>query len=178
MLYYATKSTSSGDVIMDREKSPALSEQLIRRRQEHIGRYFWRAHRAFVVLSVRKMVARGHKGLGMAHATLIANLDVKGTRITTLARRMGVTKQAAGHLVADLVEQGYLASSVDPTDKRALLVTFTEKGRAFLHDAYELKGEIEGEFTEILGQERFELLRDTLDELLIHIEDEQDRDES
>jgi DNA-binding MarR family transcriptional regulator len=110
----------------------------------------------------------------MAHTTLIANLDTEGTRITTLAKRIGITKQAAGHLVADLVEKGYIASAVDPTDRRAVLVTFTEKGWRFLHDAYLLKGEIETEFTDILGKERFEQLRETLDELLMHIEDERD----
>lgn len=149
-------------------------KDLVRRRQEHIGRYFWRAHRAFVALSVRKLAARGHTGLGMAHTTLIANLDTEGTRITTLAQRMGITKQAAGHLVADLVGKGYIVSNPDPLDRRAVLVTFTEKGWHFLHDAYELKGEMETEFTDILGKKRFEQLRDALDDLLKHIEDEKD----
>ena len=149
-------------------------EDLVRRRQVHIGRYFWRAHRAFVALSVRKLAARGHTGLGMAHTTLIANLDTEGTRITTLAKRMGITKQAAGHLVADLVEKGYIVSTTDPTDRRAVLITFTEMGWRFLHDAYELKGELETEFIDILGKERFEQLRETLDDLLTHIEDEKD----
>jgi DNA-binding MarR family transcriptional regulator len=152
----------------------AQYEDLVRRRQEHIGRYFWRAHRAFVALSVRKLAARGYTGLGMAHTTLIAHLDTQGTRITTLARRMGITKQAAGHLVEDLVEKGYITSTADPIDRRAVLVTFTEMGWRFLHDAYEIKGEIETEFTDILGKERFEQLRETLDDLLTHIEDEKD----
>lgn len=61
------------------EKTGSMSEEsdqyrdLVRRRQEHIGRYFWRAHRAFVAIAVRKLAARGHTGLGMAHTTLIAN---------------------------------------------------------------------------------------------------------
>lgn len=149
-------------------------KDLVRRRQEHIGRYFLRAHRAFVTISVRKLAARGHTGLGMAHTTLIANLDTKGTRITTLAKRMGITKQAAGHLAADLIDRGYIVSNPDPVDRRAVLVTFTEKGWQFLHDAYELKGEIETEFTNILGKERLEQLRETLDYLLRHIEEEKD----
>lgn len=157
---------------MSEEQQPHY-EDLVRRRREHIGRYFWRAHRAFIVLSVRKLAARGHTGLGMAHATLIANLDTEGTRITTLAKRMGITKQAAGHLVADLVAKGYIASTPDPTDRRAVQITFTEKGWQFLHDSYELKGEIEAEFADILGKERLEQLRETLDDLLSHIEEEE-----
>ncbi len=159
---------------MSEENNRAQYKDLVRRRQEHIGRYFWRAHRAFVALSVRRLAARGHSGLGMAHTTLIANLDTEGTRITTLAKRMGITKQAVGHLVADLVEKGYITSTTDPTDRRAVLVTFTEMGWRFLHDAYDLKGEIESEFTDILGKERFDQLHETLDDLLMQIEDEKD----
>ncbi|GHO89667.1 MarR family winged helix-turn-helix transcriptional regulator [Dictyobacter formicarum] len=149
-------------------------DALVQRRQENIGRYFWRAHRAFVALSVRKLAARGHTGLAPAHATLISHLDTEGTRITTLAERMHITKQAAGHLVADLAEKGYIASAADPTDRRAVLITFTEMGWRFLRDAYELKGEIETEFIDILGKERYEQLRETLNDLLTHIEDERD----
>ncbi|GCE29149.1 hypothetical protein KDA_46330 [Dictyobacter alpinus] len=157
---------------MSKEVSP--NQDLVQRRQENIGRYFWRAHRAFVAISVRKLAAHGHPGLSMAHTTLLPHIDTGGTRITVLAKRMGVTKQAVGHLVADLVEKGYLISTTDPTDRRAVLVTFTDLGWRFLQNAYEIKGEIETEFIDILGQERFDQLRDTLTDLLIHIEDEKD----
>ncbi|GCE08294.1 MarR family winged helix-turn-helix transcriptional regulator [Dictyobacter aurantiacus] len=156
---------------MSEEAAPY--DALVQRRQENIGRYFWRAHRAFVEISVRKMAARGHSGLAPAHATLISHIDTQGTRITALAERMFITKQAAGHLVADLVEKGYIASAPDPSDRRAVLVTFTDMGWRFLQDAYELKGEIEAEFTGILGKERYEQLRETLNDLLTHIEDDQ-----
>jgi DNA-binding MarR family transcriptional regulator len=159
---------------MSEENSIVQYEDLVRRRQEHIGRYFWRAHRAFVALSVRKLAARGHTGLGMAHTSLIPHIDTEGTRITTLAKRMGITKQAAGHLVADLVEKGYITSAPDPLDRRAVLVTFTDKGWRLLHDAYEIKGEAETEFIAILGKQRFDQLRETLDDLLTYIEDEKD----
>ncbi|GCE21576.1 MarR family winged helix-turn-helix transcriptional regulator [Dictyobacter kobayashii] len=155
-------------------EEPGPYEDLVRRRQENIGRYFWRAHRAFVALSVRKLAARGHTGLSPAHTTLISHLDTEGTRITTLAKRMNITKQAAGHLVADLAKKGYVVSAPDSTDRRAVQVTFTELGWRFLHDAYELKGEMEQEFSAILGEERFKQLRETLDDLLAHIEDEKD----
>ena len=56
-------------------------EDLVQLRQKHIGRYFWRAHRAFVALSGRKLAARGYTGLGMTHTTLIAHLDTQGTCI-------------------------------------------------------------------------------------------------
>lgn len=173
MVCFAVKSQRAGED-EDMSKEPIQYTDILRWRQEHIGRYFWRAHRAFVALSVSKLAASGHKGLGMAHTTLIANLDTEGTRITILAKRMGITKQAAGHLVADLADKGYIVSHPDPVDRRAVLVTFTEKGWQFLHDAYKMKSEIETEFTNILGKERFEQLRDTLDDLLKHVEDEKD----
>jgi len=42
----------------------------------------------------------------------------------------GVSKQAAGQLVDSLVVLGYLDRSVDPEDRRRLIVTLTERGEA------------------------------------------------
>jgi DNA-binding MarR family transcriptional regulator len=137
-------------------------------RQRHIGRLFLRAHRDFSERALEKLSARGHGGLGLAHTTLLPHLDLDGTRITTLAERAGITKQAVGQLVADLEQRGYVARAVDPTDRRATLVFFTEDGRRFLRDAEQIKYEIEAEYAAILGAERLDALREALVTLLDH----------
>jgi DNA-binding MarR family transcriptional regulator len=106
-----------------------------------------------------KLRTRGHRGLSLAHTNLIANLDLEGTRITTLAERIGVSKQAAGHLVLDLEERGYVERAVDPTDRRATVVTFTDAGWRFLRDAHQVKREIEAEYRAILGEQGMHDLR-------------------
>ena len=145
-------------------------EQIAELRQQHIGRLFLRAHRAYSERAVEQLYARGHTGLTLAHTALLANLDTGGTRVTTLARRAGMTKQSMGQLALDLERRGYIARAPDPDDGRATLVTFTERGWQFLRDAYDLKREAEAEYAAILGAARMEQLRDALATLLDHLD--------
>jgi len=142
---------------------PTIDEQALREmRGGNIGRLLLHAHRAFSLRAHHKLQARGHGDLGMAHTTLIAHLDLEGTRITTLAERAGMTKQSMGELVIELERKGYVERAPDPTDKRATLVRFTQAGCRFLEDAYHVKQEIEAEYIALLGADGFESLRTAL----------------
>ena len=141
-------------------------DQLLKLRQDNIGRLFQRAARMYSELALEKLQAAGHEGLTLFHTALISNLDVEGTRIVTLAERAGVTKQAMGQVVAELEERGYIVKTPDPDDKRAVLIQFTERGYQFLEDAYHIKVEIESEFAVKLGEESYRRLRDLLDALV------------
>jgi len=57
-------------------------------------------------------------------------LGAEGVPIRQLVRELGVTKQAAGQLVDTLVARGYLMRTPDEVDRRQLIVTLTERGRA------------------------------------------------
>ncbi len=48
----------------------------------------------------------------------------------SLIRDLRISKQAAGQLVDTLVNRGYLARNVDEQDRRRLVVTLTDRGRA------------------------------------------------
>lgn len=135
-------------------------------REQHIGRLFLRASRAFAVKASERLEARGHAGLGAAHTALLPHVDLEGTRATVLAERAGMTKQAVGQVVRDLERQGYVERRPDPADSRALLVVFTDAGWRFLRDAQDVKLEIEAEYAAVLGTERMRSLRSALDELL------------
>jgi DNA-binding MarR family transcriptional regulator len=137
-------------------------------RQEHIGRLFLRAHRAFSELAYQKLSTYGHHGLSVSHTGLLAHLDLDGTHISVLAERAGVTKQAMGQLVADLEQKGYVTRVPDEADRRAILVRFTQAGWQFLQDAYRVKQEIEAEYTKILGAEQMAQLRELLTLLVEH----------
>lgn len=141
-------------------------EQIEELRQEHIGRLFLRAHRTFSERALHKLRQRGHTRLSMAHTSLLPHLDVNGTQATVLAERAGITKQAAGRVIADLEREGYVQRLPDPTDQRASIIVFTDAGRQFLVDAYHVKKEIEAEYTSLLGAERMHQLRRILQELL------------
>ena len=141
-------------------------EQIRAMRQGNIGRLFLRAHRAYSTRATVKLRERGHEGLNLEHTTLLAHLDMEGTHITTLAARAGITKQSMGQLVVELEKQGYVERISDPTDKRASLVKFTERGWQFLRDAYEVKVELTAEYADLLGKDRLETLQSLLVELV------------
>lgn len=145
---------------------PINKQEIAALRQGNIGRLFQRAARAYSDLALIKLRERGHEGLTLFHTALISNLDLEGTRITTLAERAGVSKQAMGQLVADLEQRGYIERTPDPSDGRASLVKFTDQGWEFLQDAYHVKQAIEAEYAEILGEAGMNTLWELLKKLI------------
>jgi DNA-binding MarR family transcriptional regulator len=122
-------------------------------------------YRAFNALAQEKYAERGHAGLTTAHTLLFANLDEEGTRIVTLAERMGTTKQFTGRLVHQLDERNYVTTTPDPSDRRATIVKFTPEGLRFFADACAVKTEIEDMFKAVAGEENLAMLMGTLQKL-------------
>lgn len=141
-------------------------DELIKMRQENIGRLLQRAARLYSDQALLKLEASGHEGLSLFHTTLISHLDIEGTQISVLAERAGMSKQAMGQIAKELEERGYLLRLGDPIDKRAVLLKFTEAGYGFLEDAYQVKLQIEAEFTQRLGEEGMQQLKGLLENLL------------
>lgn len=135
-------------------------------RQNNIGKLFLRAHRDFSERAVEKLRALGHEGLSLAHTNLLIHLDTEGTRLNVLAERAGITKQAMGSLASDLEGHGYIQRQLDPSDKRAVLVSFTPQGQLFLQHAHQVKQEIEQEYRANLGEQNLSHLRQLLEALL------------
>ena len=66
----------------------------------------------------------------VAHHHVMAHVTHEGLRLTDLADKAGITKQAMSELVTDLERLSYLQRSNDPRDGRAKMIGFTDKGRA------------------------------------------------
>jgi DNA-binding MarR family transcriptional regulator len=110
---------------------PELSS-LDRIRHEHLGWLLGQADLHFAEGVKRAMHERGFAGIRLVHIALIRNVDENGTRITDIARRAGMTKQATGQLVAEFVELGYIRLVTDPDDGRAKIARYTAKGKRLL----------------------------------------------
>ena len=76
------------------------------------------------------LVAAGFVDHRLVHHNVMAHITRDGIRLTELAERAGMTKQAMSELVLDLEELGYLRREPDPTDGRAKLIRLTKKGLA------------------------------------------------
>jgi DNA-binding MarR family transcriptional regulator len=131
-------------------------------RERHVGRLLLQAQRAFNSRAVSELRQRGYDDLTLAHLTILPYIDAEGSRITTLAEQAGITKQGMGQLIADLERKGYVARRIDPTDRRATLVSFTPSGMVFLRDALAVIDQIEAEFAALLGAQQFDALRAAL----------------
>jgi DNA-binding MarR family transcriptional regulator len=137
-------------------------------RDHHIGRLLLQAQRAFNGQAIRKLRDRGYDGLGTSHVAILPHIDLDGTRISTLASRAEISKQAAGQIVDDLERQGLVTRTPDPSDRRASLVQFTASGWDYLDAAHAVKLELETEYRTLLGDDRFEVLKTALAALIDH----------
>ncbi|MFT4706054.1 MAG: DNA-binding MarR family transcriptional regulator [Bradymonadia bacterium] len=99
--------------------------------------------------------------LRTAHTTLFPHIDFEGTRLTELALRLGVSKQAVGQLVNELVEMGAFERVPDPDDGRARLVRFA-RGKDAVVAGLEVLLEVEAELRDRLGDAAIEVLHGTL----------------
>lgn len=104
-------------------------------RHANVGRLLNNAVRRFEARVLELMSASGHVETRIAHVSLTRNLDVEGTRLTELARRASMSKQAMGELVDQCAELGLVDRAADPDDRRARIIKFTPDGLTWL-DAF------------------------------------------
>lgn len=104
-----------------------------------------------VPLSLSNLAARGQ--LTAAHVQITRHLPVEGTRLTDLAARAGVTKQAMGKLVDQCEAWGLVRRTSDQLDARARTVRFTPIGQAWLGAFQMAVAQAEDEMRQAIGVE-------------------------
>ena len=132
---------------------------------DHIGIRLWRAAYTWKRAFDDGMVAMGHGWFAQARSGLLAHMDRQGTRQSVLAERSGLTKQAVQQFIDELVADGIVERSADPSDGRGRMINFTARGRKVLADANVVKRRIEFEFRQKIGDQRFRQLFETLGKL-------------
>lgn len=133
-------------------------------RQTHLGRLLGHALRRFdarvlqlmardvrVPLALSNLAAR--EKVGAAHIHITRHLSLAGDRLTDLAERAGMTKQAMATLVDQCEAWGLVTRDSDPHDARARIVRFTETGLAWLQAFRTSVAQAESEFRAEVGEE-------------------------
>jgi DNA-binding MarR family transcriptional regulator len=100
-----------------------------------------------------------------AHINIVSHIDVDGIRLTTLARRCHLTKQSVWEALKNLERHGYIARVRDPTDARAILISWTAKGLDFLQVVCGGVLVREDDLARRLGSKKAELLKQLLGDL-------------
>ncbi len=108
----------------------------------------------------------GRPRLRRSHTALFPHIELEGTRITDLAERVGVSKQAISQLVDDLERAGVVERVDDPDDARARRVVFTAQGKAGLFEGLEVLWKLEAELAAKVGREKMKALAKTLESIL------------
>lgn len=113
-----------------------------------------------------KIVAAGFADHRDSFHNVMPHVTTEGIRLTELAERAGMSKQAMAELVGEAERLGYLQRIPDPTDGRAKLIQFSERGWAAVTAAVTALQEIEAELIDRLGEPTVRRLRKILLDLL------------
>ncbi len=114
---------------------------------------------------IDRLHERGHPQVRYAHGNVFQFLDDAGTRVSVLAQRTHITKQAMAQLVAHLEQHGYVERIADPSDRRAKLVRATARGQAVFAIVRDFVAELDARLAANLGDAKVQQLRELLEEL-------------
>jgi DNA-binding MarR family transcriptional regulator len=87
---------------------------------------------------------RGFGDTRPAYGFAFARISPSGATVTEVAAHLGVTKQAASELVAEMERRRYVTRRPHPDDARARLVVLTPRGRLCTEAAVEVADEVVG----------------------------------
>jgi DNA-binding MarR family transcriptional regulator len=131
-------------------------------RLTHLGRLMGHALRRFddrvltmmarsaeAPLALSNLAGRDQVGAAIVHIT--RHLDLTGSRLTVLAERAGMSKQAMGDLVDQCEAWGLVQRHPDPLDARAKRIVFTPAGLDWLYAFQRAVAQAESEFHEQVG---------------------------
>ncbi|WP_171166964.1 MarR family winged helix-turn-helix transcriptional regulator [Streptomyces sp. I05A-00742] len=121
------------------------------------------ARRWFEDALVAALAEAGATPVPPAQAQLFAVLDADGTTVSTLARRLGVTRQTAHQAVHGLIAAGLLEQVPDPASARQRLIRRTPEGERTHHQAVAILERLEEELAERIGRETVTALRAALE---------------
>src|SRR6266699_4690539 len=115
----------------------------------------------------RAIEQAGYDDFRIAHMNVFAWLPDSGARIGEVARQAQLSKQTMTELVSYLEQHGYVYRTRDPSDGRAWIIRFTERGAAVDQVARRAMLETEREWGAALGPEGYAQLVEQLERLLV-----------
>src|SRR5262245_64096239 len=149
---------------MSRGRHQPWSE-LRREMIDSTARAFGTVYRRFQDAANQEYAARGWKGLTLSHVQFLSETEETGTRLSDIAAALRTTKQYAGRVAKEMAARRLVTLAADPLDRRAVLAKPTERGRAFLQDACQVRAELEARYLGRLSATRAAAFVAALEEL-------------
>nr|WP_272954752.1 MarR family winged helix-turn-helix transcriptional regulator [Kribbella sandramycini] len=104
----------------------------------------------------------GHPEAKHAYNGVFATLQREGSRSADMAVRAGMTRQSMGEVIRELVALGILEMAPDPEDKRAKIVTYTDRGLEVAASGYDHLRDLEERFAAEFGPAEYSTARQVL----------------
>ena len=101
-----------------------------------------------------RLHAAGYGDLRPGHGCVFGTITPEGARLTDLAERANLTKQAVGEVVSELEQRGYVERVPDPADGRAKIIRLTERGTEAWTLGHSLIDDMRRRWEERYGKER------------------------
>jgi DNA-binding MarR family transcriptional regulator len=112
---------------------------------------------------------RGFTDLGPSHLSVLQWPGPDDLRPSELAAQIRMSKQALNYLLGQLELMGYLQRHDDPRDQRFKRIALTDRGQRAARAMRDVVQEVETEWEQQLGAERFAQLRLLLTDLNKHV---------
>jgi DNA-binding MarR family transcriptional regulator len=112
---------------------------------------------------------RGFTDLGASHLSVLQWPGPDDLRPSELAAQSRMSKQALNYLLGQLERLGYLERRDDPRDQRFKRIALTQRGQRAALAMRDIVREVETEWEQQLGPERFAELRLLLTDLNGHV---------
>jgi DNA-binding MarR family transcriptional regulator len=109
------------------------------------------AHHPGVPLGLANLARRAQ--VGAAHIHITRHLPLEGARLTDLAQRAGVSKQAMGTLITQCEAWGMVTRRSNPVDARVRHIEFTPVGLAWLGAYQDAAAQAQAELCAAVGDE-------------------------
>ena len=134
-----------------------------------------KAARALGAEMVRSAREHGHSEIRLAHNAVFATLYGEAGRTSEMAARAGITKQSMGEVVRELAELGILEVHPDPEDRRAKLVSYTDRGLEGAKEGTQHLKDLEKSYVEQFGEADYEAARRVLEGVIARFAPESPR---
>lgn len=128
-----------------------------------MGRLLLDAFNWFDAGLLASLKEQGWPDLSHSQSMVMAYLGSDGIRISELARRLGVSRQAAQKSVKELERLKLVITEIDPTNLSAKTVVLTTQGKANVAAALNAFSEIEKQLSRRMGSSDLASMRRTLE---------------
>ena len=108
----------------------------------------------------------GFEDIRPVHGFMFSCISPDGATGIELAEYLGITKQAVSKIIDYLEKNDYVMRKTHPTDKRGKIIVLTERGWSVMKVKDEILTEIEQRWSENIGTERMQMLKEDLTKLV------------